>query len=1095
MLTHLKSRPGCLEELGISPSSNWAELLGLPTSSSSNSASLPINEHSFHVQPDLKVAAKRPVEYMWKEEESDFPSMPDAPIKRLKHRPNATNGNQSSKITIEHRCGSKQIQMTIDETTAGTLLKNLMADKLSNDSSESKIATVLTEAQIEGIQSLMDPNNEEQSLPDSQLDEEEFTGEAFNPIPEINQVDATNLEEERMFQNAKRFVDRGNGCFTTEELLSIRLLSLMRDIGAPLKTYGKIRSLFKDAITDRVALTTTFRHRHTAIKHFSQRFGMNGLYPTILTQTSPINNRYYPVPVHNAQAMIESLLYSSLAQDESNLLFPNPDNPLDPPPAEVTVIADIDTGRSYRTAYKTLCHRPNHVLCGIIVYIDKLATDRHGHLSLEPVCFTLSIFNQKTRNRPEAWRPLGYVPNIGLMSKAESTHAIKSAAKVQLYHDILSKIFRELASLQTKGGLPFQFFYRGKEYNVILQIPLLAVLGDTESHDRLCGRYNSRGKGVARLCRHCTTPRSQTDNVDYDWEHIIPSQIQNLVDSNNLEALKSISQHPIVNAFYRGICLGGNPRGIHGMTPGEPLHVLEIGLFKIVIEGLCVNLGYKPKSKSYPKILQELDVWARRIGKGLLHQSDRNLPRTYFPNGVTGGTKLAGHEMPGVLLVLLLICKMKETRTLLLTSKYFEASHLRGWVKLLEGLLLWRWWLRLPSVPIAEIQSAKYATRALLKLFRSVVKRKHGSKLLIIKFHLCLHFLENQLDFGVTANVDTGPMESNHKRNAKQPSGQTQRRAETIELQTARRYIDNLIIDKAKSAMNAKYPCTVSPPKTPTLVGAKYTLELHSGDDDDILPDASIVWDKHHRIETSYHPQFLEWLCSNVLAELGPNIPIRGCAEHKRVTTCGKTYMFRAHPSWRGGDSWHDWAIFSWEQDDGTPMHLPAQIITFVEFSEFDIGLLADLPFVFGSNPGLYAMIESIERPLSAPATGNYVVVEGTKELTLDERLQRQVNVIPITASNLCLVPVDTIYEPIAAIPHQGGNSGVFMFIRPSENWGYGFSQMIEEQDPGEIVDDTDSDSNDDNVCSTDETESIKEGEVDKDSEIEESDASDSEDS
>jgi hypothetical protein len=45
--------------------------------------------------------------------------------------------------------------------------------------------------------------------------------------------------------------------------------------------------------------------------------------------------------------------------------------------------------------------------------------------------------------------------NIGLMSKAESTHAIKSAAKVQLYHDILSKIFREFATLQTKGGLPY----------------------------------------------------------------------------------------------------------------------------------------------------------------------------------------------------------------------------------------------------------------------------------------------------------------------------------------------------------------------------------------------------------------------------------------------------------------------------------------------------------------------------------------------------------------------------------------------------------------------------------------------------------------
>jgi hypothetical protein len=70
-------------------------------------------------------------------------------------------------------------------------------------------------------------------------------------------------------------------------------------------------------------------------------------------------------------------------------------------------------------------------------------------------------------------------------------------------------------------------------------------------------------------------------------------------------------------------------------------------------------------------------------------------------------------------------------------------------------------------VPIAEICSSKYATRSLLKLFRIVVKCKHGSKLLIIKFHLCLHFLENQFYFGVTADVDTRPIKSNHKENAK----------------------------------------------------------------------------------------------------------------------------------------------------------------------------------------------------------------------------------------------------------------------------------------------------------------------------------------
>jgi hypothetical protein len=197
------------------------------------------------------------------------------------------------------------------------------------------------------------------------------------------------------------------------------------------------------------------------------------------------------------------------------------------------------------------------------------------------------------------------------MSKVESTHAMKSSAKVQLYHDILSKIFGSLVDLQGKeGGLPHQSFYRGKVYDALFLFPLLAVLGDTTSHDRLCGRYNSRGSGVASLCRHCNIPRSQTDNVYYGWEHIIPELVQSAIDANDKEGLKALSQHPIQNAFYEGTCLGGNKRGIHGMSPGEPLHVLELGLFKMMIEGFYVSLGYKPGSTLYPKILQLLDMWA-----------------------------------------------------------------------------------------------------------------------------------------------------------------------------------------------------------------------------------------------------------------------------------------------------------------------------------------------------------------------------------------------------------------------------------------------------------------------------------------------------
>jgi hypothetical protein len=170
------------------------------------------------------------------------------------------------------------------------------------------------------------------------------------------------------------------------------------------------------------------------------------------------------------------------------------------------------------------------------------------------------------------------------MSKAESTHAMETSAKVQQYHDILSQIFGSLVELQGKeGGLPYQFNYHGKVYNVLLLFPLLAVLGDTKSHDILCGQYNCHGSGVSRLCRYCNTPRSETNNVDFKWTHILPEQVQNVIDINDKEGLKALSQHPIQIAFYEAICLGRNTRGIHRMSTGEPLHVLELGLFKMII--------------------------------------------------------------------------------------------------------------------------------------------------------------------------------------------------------------------------------------------------------------------------------------------------------------------------------------------------------------------------------------------------------------------------------------------------------------------------------------------------------------------------------
>jgi hypothetical protein len=65
-------------------------------------------------------------------------------------------------------------------------------------------------------------------------------------------------EEECMFEQAKMYTNRGNGCFANEEIHSICLLGIMRDIEAPLKMYGRIVALFKDVITE--ATRTGYHH-------------------------------------------------------------------------------------------------------------------------------------------------------------------------------------------------------------------------------------------------------------------------------------------------------------------------------------------------------------------------------------------------------------------------------------------------------------------------------------------------------------------------------------------------------------------------------------------------------------------------------------------------------------------------------------------------------------------------------------------------------------------------------------------------------------------------------------------------------------------
>jgi Plavaka transposase len=134
--------------------------------------------------------------------------------------------------------------------------------------------------------------------------------------------------------------------------------------------------------------------------------------PKVVQFKLPKANQEVKVITHNITAAIHSLLSDQELMKAENLVFHN--NPLEDPKAmDKTTIKDINDGSCYKNAYMYYCsNHEKDVLCPLILFIDKTHTDSKGSLTLEPVCLTLGIFNQKTRNKEEAWRIIGFIPNL-----------------------------------------------------------------------------------------------------------------------------------------------------------------------------------------------------------------------------------------------------------------------------------------------------------------------------------------------------------------------------------------------------------------------------------------------------------------------------------------------------------------------------------------------------------------------------------------------------------------------------------------------------------------------------------------------------------
>ena len=289
------------------------------------------------------------------------------------------------------------------------------------------------------------------------------------------------------------------------------------------------------------------------------------------------------------------LLSDPVLMDEANLAI-DPKDPFKKPKlgGENGLLGELNTGTAFVDAYNRLCTQENDIIVAILLGLDKSHCDVKGKLTLEPLMWTLSIFNMETRRKPQAWCRLAHMPNLDhLAPRADAT------AKLRDYHVILRIMMEELIQFQRLGGIEWTLRLDNKDVDVRLQIPVMFCIGDTEGHDKLVGRKVERQSMTNNQCRCCDVSHVGCGNP-YEQVNLTKAEtIRSLRDDKKVHALDDLS-YKLIECAFDDVVFADKERGIHGASPPETLHAVDAGLMDRTIEACYEKKRVKPPSKKKP---------------------------------------------------------------------------------------------------------------------------------------------------------------------------------------------------------------------------------------------------------------------------------------------------------------------------------------------------------------------------------------------------------------------------------------------------------------------------------------------------------------
>jgi hypothetical protein len=832
-----------------------------------------------------------------------------------------------------------------------------------------------------------------------------------------------------------------------DDAAHVFLADLCRRIRAPLYAYDEILKWAQESYLSGYRFPTnapTYRHLISSLRN---RLHLNHLSHDTAT-IQKCGGGTLEFPMFDFKHMFHDLIDDYRISPHLLINFEDPNKP---PSFNAQHLDEVHTGKWHRLTSHQLIRQSKDILCGIIFFFDRTHVANKDKLSLCPLMFTLSIIPRWIRNQPYAWRPLGYFPKL--------PHAKKFGQNIDTLHRCLDVLLSGLVMAQRSGGLTTPVLRAdGSSIELCFKVPLCFIIGDVEGHDELCARYGSHQSH--RLCRECDCLTASSDNPDINCRYIKSSFLSELRRVNDIETLKSFSFHNVNNAFDN-VCFGANEFGIHRATPTEVLHSIQKGWYLYALEGFYQGMG----GQSIRNFLERL---VTRVSADCAHQSDRNMPRLKFSNGIQSYANLQAHETTGVLLLIIIAlhCKIgwDNTRTDPTTSNSFARSHhcnvrvIKDYRNLFELLLCMEQWLKLPTVskdivtPIGGHFSdspAKSAIRIAVKKFIDTVNRKEGMGMKLTKTHSLLHVPDDVLMFGSGKNWDSGPSESNHKENVKSKAKLTSLCKDSLEDQVATRFEESLIIEHAKGILfssNDKEGINVpSPVPLDHSSGTRIKVTISwSGRGIPRYDSVIAAWDgrkgtkfgSDSTIHFPQHPALSHLLeivhqahesivTTDDAQAVAPCALVIPCfTDHKvyeNIPDCGTCQIFRAHPAYRGLLPWNDWVYVQYCISTRRGRHVTnnferhlSKILLFIDFSQSILPNMMDIQGYV--NPGTYALVQSLQEP---PIPVRDSVMLSTCTLS----------------DNYYLVPTSSFTEPAFVVDNVGCTNGSLFVVPPMDKW------------------------------------------------------------